>query len=89
MFKGQDGFLRVFDLIVSLTEIGNIILYRVYEVVKFKKLNKILLDLGDVREFSKKRPPKAASVVCFKTRFSRLSKLIPCLIRDYDIRAST
>jgi hypothetical protein len=27
MFKGQDGFLRVFDLIVSLSEIGNIILY--------------------------------------------------------------
>ena len=25
--KGQDGFLRVFDLIVSLTDTGDIILY--------------------------------------------------------------
>jgi hypothetical protein len=32
----------------------------------------------------KNRPPKAALLECFKTRFSRLSELIPCLIRDYD-----
>jgi hypothetical protein len=45
---------------------------------------KRFLSLGgeDVRMIFKNRPPKAALLDGFKPRFLRLSKLMPCLIRE-------